>query len=374
MQGSDAAAAEAAKQALYTALEAGLRLLHPFMPFVTEELWQRLPRRAGDAPRSIMVAHYPSAAALDCRDADAEASMARLQAVVKEARAAASAKGLKPNQAAEMSIACKVRPSATAAALCYACCAVRCAFERSPCTTERTPTRTRSPHRSPPPFMLVVTTPPAQHPAHTCCAHVLPDPGSPQSTAVALPRRLKSSCRPIVFCSSVLLWRAVPCSTAVQLQSLVRPHPQLHAMQDAEARQCFEAHGGIVATLVANCSALRALPPDAPPPPGAAATILDPSSTLYLHLQGLLDPRAEISKLEKQRAAAETRASTLQVYPPHPAPHTPPPTPVPTSDCSRSSSILFALHNLRMERMCVHTTVCGRQVRMVRPAHVTICM
>ena len=42
---------------LVTVLEATLRLLHPFMPFITEELWQRLPH-AGD---SIMVAPYPRA-------------------------------------------------------------------------------------------------------------------------------------------------------------------------------------------------------------------------------------------------------------------------------------------------------------------------
>lgn len=44
---------------LYTALEGGLKLLHPFMPFVTEELWQRLPRRPGDETPSIMLASYP---------------------------------------------------------------------------------------------------------------------------------------------------------------------------------------------------------------------------------------------------------------------------------------------------------------------------
>lgn len=36
------------------------RLLHPFMPYVTEDLWQRLPRRASPhAPASIMLAAYP---------------------------------------------------------------------------------------------------------------------------------------------------------------------------------------------------------------------------------------------------------------------------------------------------------------------------
>ncbi|KAG6331734.1 hypothetical protein ID866_7353 [Astraeus odoratus] len=48
-----------AQQTLYTCLDSGLKLLHPFMPFVTEELWQRLPRRHGDAP-SVMVSQYPT--------------------------------------------------------------------------------------------------------------------------------------------------------------------------------------------------------------------------------------------------------------------------------------------------------------------------
>ncbi|KAL9115222.1 MAG: hypothetical protein Q9227_001016 [Pyrenula ochraceoflavens] len=45
--------------ALYTALDNGLRMLHPFMPFITEELWQRLPRRPGDNTPSITVASFP---------------------------------------------------------------------------------------------------------------------------------------------------------------------------------------------------------------------------------------------------------------------------------------------------------------------------
>jgi len=48
-----------AQQTLYTCLDHGLRLLHPFMPFVTEELWQRLSRRPDDAIPSIMVSKYP---------------------------------------------------------------------------------------------------------------------------------------------------------------------------------------------------------------------------------------------------------------------------------------------------------------------------
>ena len=44
---------------LYTAIEGGLTMFHPFMPFVTEEMWQRLPRRPGDNTPSIIVAAYP---------------------------------------------------------------------------------------------------------------------------------------------------------------------------------------------------------------------------------------------------------------------------------------------------------------------------
>jgi valyl-tRNA synthetase len=50
---------ESAKQTLYTAIEGGLTMIHPFMPFLTEELWQRLPRRQGDKTPSITVAAFP---------------------------------------------------------------------------------------------------------------------------------------------------------------------------------------------------------------------------------------------------------------------------------------------------------------------------
>jgi valyl-tRNA synthetase len=53
----------AAQAALWLAIEAGLRILHPMMPFVTEELWQRLPGRGslGDSePESIMLAEFPT--------------------------------------------------------------------------------------------------------------------------------------------------------------------------------------------------------------------------------------------------------------------------------------------------------------------------
>ena len=53
----DAARKTAAQYVLWTVLESLLRLLHPFMPFITEEIWQSLP---GKRPvSSIMKASYP---------------------------------------------------------------------------------------------------------------------------------------------------------------------------------------------------------------------------------------------------------------------------------------------------------------------------
>jgi len=51
-----------AQGTLWACLEIGLRLLHPMMPFITEELWQRLPGRGklGESEtQTIMLAEYP---------------------------------------------------------------------------------------------------------------------------------------------------------------------------------------------------------------------------------------------------------------------------------------------------------------------------
>lgn len=50
---------KSAVDTLYTALEGALCMIHPFMPFLSEELWQRLPRRQGDSTKSIVIAAYP---------------------------------------------------------------------------------------------------------------------------------------------------------------------------------------------------------------------------------------------------------------------------------------------------------------------------
>ena len=62
MRGTDEEAKRAARNTLFRCLDSGLRLLHPTMPYLTEELFQRLPRRADDTkwPESICIAAYPT--------------------------------------------------------------------------------------------------------------------------------------------------------------------------------------------------------------------------------------------------------------------------------------------------------------------------
>ncbi len=66
---------------LVRVLEATLRLLHPFMPFITEELWQRLPHKG----ESIMIAPYPRVARKQ-RNADAERQMSAVMDLVTAVR------------------------------------------------------------------------------------------------------------------------------------------------------------------------------------------------------------------------------------------------------------------------------------------------
>ena len=55
---ADADARARSQGTLAVVLDATLRVLHPFIPFVTEEIWQQLPGRLEDAP-SLMVAAFP---------------------------------------------------------------------------------------------------------------------------------------------------------------------------------------------------------------------------------------------------------------------------------------------------------------------------
>lgn len=69
-------------------------MIHPFMPYVTEELWQRLPRRPGDKNPSIVKAAYPRYNP-ELDDVEVEAAYDLVFAVVKAIRSLASEYGIK---------------------------------------------------------------------------------------------------------------------------------------------------------------------------------------------------------------------------------------------------------------------------------------
>ncbi len=57
LKGTDQAAAASRRATLYALLTTSLKLLHPFMPFVTEAIWQKLPAKDSDL---LMVAPWPT--------------------------------------------------------------------------------------------------------------------------------------------------------------------------------------------------------------------------------------------------------------------------------------------------------------------------
>lgn len=75
--------ATAAWRNLFAAFESALRLLHPFMPFITEELWMKLPQLPG--VRSIAFESFPKARAA-WRDRGADLGMELLQKMITGVR------------------------------------------------------------------------------------------------------------------------------------------------------------------------------------------------------------------------------------------------------------------------------------------------
>ncbi len=81
------AEAHATRQVLAYVLEHSMRLLHPFMPFVTETIWQNLPKLAGGG-RALIVSRWPHITGLF--DESVEDAFTRLQDTVRAIRNARS--------------------------------------------------------------------------------------------------------------------------------------------------------------------------------------------------------------------------------------------------------------------------------------------
>jgi valyl-tRNA synthetase len=101
---SDAEGRATARAVLWSVLERALRLLHPYMPFVTEEIWQSIRRTgsrqacelsgwSGDLPEYIMVAPWPESGD---RDEAATADMDLVVELIRRVRAVRSEYRVEP--------------------------------------------------------------------------------------------------------------------------------------------------------------------------------------------------------------------------------------------------------------------------------------
>jgi len=87
----DDAGRQRATRVLLEVLDRSLRLLHPFMPFITEEIWLKL----GGVEPSIMVAPYPIAEEV-LEDSEAERLIGAVQAMITAVRNARAERGFTP--------------------------------------------------------------------------------------------------------------------------------------------------------------------------------------------------------------------------------------------------------------------------------------
>jgi valyl-tRNA synthetase len=99
LQSANHERASVAWRNLFAAFDAALRLLHPFMPFLTEELWHQLPQKAG--AKSIALDRFPEVRA-NWKNAAAQEEFGLIQEVITSLR----------NMRAEMKLDAKRRVTA----------------------------------------------------------------------------------------------------------------------------------------------------------------------------------------------------------------------------------------------------------------------
>ncbi|XP_049829740.1 valine--tRNA ligase [Schistocerca gregaria] len=104
-QSNDKEAMKSAKNTLYTCLHVGLRLLSPFMPFITEELFQRIPH-SGCGAKSICVSQYPDEKECPWRNLEVESEVEFIQKIIHIVRSTRSDYTLPNKVKTEVYIVC----------------------------------------------------------------------------------------------------------------------------------------------------------------------------------------------------------------------------------------------------------------------------
>ncbi len=101
LNGEDEAAKDTARNVLCYVLTELLKLLHPFMPFITEEIFQALPKQAGAGDRFLMLAKWPEYdGALSFPEE--EAAMEAVMDTIKAIRARRAEMNVPPSKKAEV--------------------------------------------------------------------------------------------------------------------------------------------------------------------------------------------------------------------------------------------------------------------------------